>query len=183
MTPWQRRARVFVAVFAVIFAVVVFFAFRRRPPGSTAPPLAHLDPKVVFESTAGHVVQVKGTRENVAIDFEKQVTFRDGSSRLMNVTVTATDRRDGRIFTLTGREGQVTDNPSSYSVHGDVRLTANDGLTATTEHASYSDANGMVHAPGPARFEKGRFAGTGVGMIYDKNKDTITILDGGARRG
>ena len=177
MTPWQRRARVLVALFAIVFAVVVFFAFRRRPPVTAAPQLAPLDPKAVVESTAGHVVQVKGTRENVAIDFEKQVTYKDGSSRLVNVKVTATDRHDGHVFTLTGKEGQVTDNPSAYSIHGDVRLAAQDGLTASTEHAAYSDSNGILHAPGAARFAKGRINGAGVGMIYNKNKDTITILD------
>ena len=176
MTRWQRRARLMVALFAIVFAVVVFFAFRRRP-GTAAPQPAPIDPKAVVESTSGHVVQVKGTRENVAVDFEKQFTYKDGSSRLLNVKVTATDRRDGRVFTLTGKEGQVTDNPSSYSIHGDVRLAAQDGLTASTEHAAYSDSNGILHAPGAARFTKGRIAGTGVGMIYNKNKDTITILD------
>ena len=177
MSRWQRRARLFIAIFAVIFAVVVFFAFRRRPPGPAAPPLAHLDPKAVVESTTGHAVRVKGTREEVVIDFERQVTYKDGSSRLVNVKVTATDRHDGRVFTLTGKEGQVTENPSSYRVDGDVRLTANDGLTASTEHAAYNDTNGMVHAPGRAQFAKGRISGTGVGMIYDKKKDAITILD------
>src|SRR5207247_6035818 len=140
------------------FAVVVFFAFRRRQSGAAAPQLAPLDPKAVVESTSGHVVQVKGTRENVAVDFEKQVTYKDGSSRLLNVKVTATDRRDGRVFTLTGKEGQVTETPTTYSVHGDVRLAASDGLTAAAEHAAYSDASGVVQAPGPTRFSKGRFA-------------------------
>jgi lipopolysaccharide export system protein LptA len=177
MTPWQRRARVLVASFAIVFAVVVFFAFRRQPAGVAAPQLVPLDPKAVVASTGGHVVHVKGTREDVAIDFDRQVSYKDGSSRLMNVKVTATDRRDGKVFTVTGKEGQVTENPSAYDMHGDVRLTAHDGLTASTEHAAYSDTNGMLHAPGAASFAKGRFSGTGLGMIYDKNKDTITILD------
>src|SRR5205823_6375756 len=115
MTPWQRRARLFIAVFAVVFAVVVFFAFRRRPAPSGAV-LEPLEPKAVVQSTTGHVVRVKGTREDVAVDFEREVTYKDGSSKLMNVKVTATSRRDGRVFTLTGKEGQVTDNPSTYSV-------------------------------------------------------------------
>src|SRR5206468_4184822 len=83
--------------------------FRLRH-GAAAPQPAPLDPKAVVESTSGHVVQMKGTRENVAVDFEKQFTYKDGSSRLLNVKVTATDRRDGRVFTLTGKEGQITDN-------------------------------------------------------------------------
>ena len=33
MTRWQRRARFFIAVFAVIFAVVVLFAFRLSKTG------------------------------------------------------------------------------------------------------------------------------------------------------
>ncbi len=177
MTPWQRRIRFFVAVFAVVFAVVVFFAFRKRPSTASLPPVARLEPTAVVESTAGHVVRVKGTREDVAVDFEREVTYKNGSSTLVNVKVTVSNRGEGRTFTLIGKEGKVTDNPSTYEIRGDVRLTASDGLTVTAGQAAYSETSGVVQAPGPAQFAKGRMSGTGVGLVYDKNRDAMTILD------
>ncbi len=38
MALWQRRARLFIAVFVVAFAAVVFFAFQRRGPAAAAMP-------------------------------------------------------------------------------------------------------------------------------------------------
>jgi lipopolysaccharide export system protein LptA len=46
-----------------------------------------------------------------------------------------------------------------------------------TEHATYSDAEAAVNAPGPIEFARGRMNGTGVGMTWDKNADVMTILD------
>jgi len=122
-------------------------------------------------------VRVKGTREDVAIDFEKQVTYANGSSILMNVKVTTTDRTDGRVFTITGKQGRATDNPVTYAIDQDVRLVATDGMTANTEHATYTDSDSTVRAPGPATLGKGRIAATGIGLAYDTSRDVLTILD------
>src|SRR5207248_10286263 len=57
-----------------------------------------------------------------------------------------------RTFTITGKEGRVGNNDSSIVLDGDVRLEGSDGMTAATEHATYADADGTVHAPGPVQF-------------------------------
>ena len=49
-----------------------------------------------------------------------------------------------------------------------MRLAASDGMTVRTEHATYADSDGIVRAPGPVEFTRGRMSGTGVGMTYDK---------------
>lgn len=177
MTTWQRRARLFVALFAVAFAIVVAAAFRQRPPVAGPTPLARLDPKAVVESTGGHLSRVRLSREDLSLDFEKQLTYADGRTKLVGVKVTTTNRGDGRIFTVTGKEGEVRENPSGYTVNGDVRLVASDGLIVKTEQATYADGDATVRAPGPVEFARGRMAGTGVGMTYEKTRDVLTILD------
>jgi lipopolysaccharide export system protein LptA len=172
---WQRRARLFIAVSAAIFAIFVAFMFSRSAPGPSGAPI-QFSGKEVMESRGGEYVRHTGSREDLRIQFEKELTFADGSSSLVNVIVTSTNRSDGRVFTVTGKDGKKQDNPESYVLNGDVKLVANDGLTATTEHATYAASDGTVRAPGPVAFSKGRMSGRGLGMTYEKDRDIMTIL-------
>jgi lipopolysaccharide export system protein LptA len=176
MAPWQRRARLLIAVSAAIFATVVAFMFSRRAPGASGA-IVRMAPKTVMESRGGDYVRRTGSREDLRIQFEKQLTYADGSSTLVNVTVTSTNRADGRVFTVTGKEGTKQDNPERYVLNGEVKLVASDGLTAKTEHATYAASDGTVRAPGPVEFSKGRMSGRGMGMTYDKEHDVMTIVD------
>jgi lipopolysaccharide export system protein LptA len=177
MTRWQRRARLFIAVFAVIFAAVVFFAVKRRNPGSAAPSDPPMTPGTALESTGGRLARFKLSREDLSVDYEKLLTYPDGKSKLLGVRITSTNRSDGRTFVVTGKEAQVLENPTTYAIDGDVKLAASDGLTANTEHATYTESDGTVRAPGPVSFAKGRMSGSGVGMEYDKAQDVMTIRD------
>ncbi len=173
---WQRRARLLIAVGAAIFAVVVAFAVRRRAPGGPGPTVRMAD-KTVMESRGGNYVRRTGSREDLRIQFEKELTYADGSSTLVNVTVTSTNRADGRVFTVTAKEGKRQDNPESYVLNGAVTLVASDGLTAKTEHAMYAASDSTIRAPGPVEFGKNRMSGRGIGMTYDKDRDVMTILN------
>ena len=179
MAVWQRRARFVIAVFAVGFAIAVAFAFQKRSGAPAAAPVplpAANDPGVVVQSTAGSVVRFSKARQDVSVAYDKQITYQDGSTRLVGVKV-VTDQRDGRSFTVTGREGRVGQNESAIVLDGDVRLKASDGFTAATEHAEYADADGFVRAAGPVTFSRGRMTGSSVGMTYDKNTDVLSLLD------
>ncbi len=50
-------------------------------------------------------------------------------------------------------------------------------MTVRTEHATYSDADATVRAPGPVEYMRGHMTGHGVGMTWDKNRDVMSILD------
>ena len=76
----------------------------------------------MIESRGGEYVRHTGSREDLRIEFEKELTYADGSSSLVNVTVTSTNRADGRTFTVTGKDGRKQDNPESYVLDGDVQL-------------------------------------------------------------
>jgi lipopolysaccharide export system protein LptA len=177
MARWQRRARLFIAVFAVIFTVVVVFAFKRRGAVPTTAPDSHMAPGAVIESTGGHLERFKLSREDLTVDYAKLLTYPDGKTKLGGVKITSTNRSDGRTFIVTGKEAQVQENPTTYAIDGDVRLVASDGLTAKSEHATYAESDGTVRAPGPVAFAKGRMSGSGIGMEYDKGQDVMTIRE------
>ncbi len=177
MTRWQRRARVVVALFAVAFAVVLTLAFRRRVAIVAPAPARFTDPNAVVESTAGRSFKVTGTREDVSVEYDRTLTYKDGSSKLLGVRIVTTERGGDRTFTVTANEGHVGQNESVMIVSGAVTLVSSDGFTAKTEHAEYSQLDGIVRAPGVVEFARRGLKGSGVGMTYDNNQDVLVILD------
>src|SRR5215475_13828327 len=116
MTIWQRRARVLVAAFAIAFAVIVLFAFRHRAPAPVTVSVPHTDPNAVVESTSGTVIRFKGTRQDVSVRFDRQLTYPDGSTKLIGVKIETDERAGGRRFAVTAKEGQVAQNESSMAL-------------------------------------------------------------------
>jgi hypothetical protein len=135
MTPWQRRARSFIAIVAVLFAIVVVFELKRRPQ-SPAQSAARTDPGAVVEVTGGRVERFKLSREDVRVAYGRQLTYENGSTKLMDVTISADERAGGRSFTVTGNEANVGQNDSTLEMNGHVQLAASDGMTVRTEHAT-----------------------------------------------
>jgi hypothetical protein len=149
MTRWQRSARLGIGVFAVVFAVFVAREMRRRAPATAVQPAALTDAGAVIETTAGSTTHFSVNREEVAITYEKQFTYADGTSKLQGVTVVFDERKGSRTFTITGKEGRLGKGATSMVLDGAVKMVGSDGMTVLTEHASYADADGVVNAPGP----------------------------------
>jgi len=177
MTRWQRRARLVIAVFGVLFAAFVARQLKPRDAPAGAAPINKVDPKAVIETTNGVLQSFKQSREGAHVTFQKQSVYADGTSKLHGVTIVTQEKNGSRTFTIAGKEGRLGANQTSIALDGDVRLAGSDGMTAVTEHATYVDAEGTVNAPGPVEFARGRMKGTGVGMTWDKNSDVMTILD------
>jgi LPS export ABC transporter protein LptC len=177
MTRWQRRARLVIAVFGVLFAAFVARQLKPRDAPAGAAPISKADPKAIIETTNGILQSFKQSREGAHVTFQKQLVYGDGTSKLQGVNIVTQEKNGSRTFTIAGKEGHLGANQTSLSLDGDVRLAGSDGMTAATEHATYSDAEAAVHAPGPVEFARGRMKGTGVGMTWDKNTDVMTILD------
>src|SRR5262245_52653816 len=98
MTVWQKRARLAVGVFAVAFAVFVALAFRRQPANPPPPPKVELPKGATVVSTSGRLLRWKAAREDVAIEYDKQVAYQDGTVKLLGIKITSSNRADGRTF-------------------------------------------------------------------------------------
>jgi LPS export ABC transporter protein LptC/lipopolysaccharide transport protein LptA len=176
VTPWQKRARAVLALVALGVAGAVGYTLRPRETRVAPAPIERLDPKATIETRGGDVIQLKGSRQDARIEFQSQVTYDTGETKLMGVKVTV-DNRDGRNYTITGKEAQVGKDQASYDLKGDVKLETNDGLTAFANQATYTEAEKIVRAPGPVRFTRGRLSGSGIGFTYDEQRSTMWLLD------
>lgn len=173
---WRKRLRLGIALVGLSVAVFVVYALRPREVRTGAAPLDRLDPTSTVETRGGEAIQLSGSRQDLRVEFDRQVTYGDGLTKLVGVKLMV-DNRSGRNFVVTGNEAAVGTNNSSYDMTGDVTLTASDGLTATAGAASYAEAEGIVRAPGPVQFSRGRMAGAGIGFTYDEQRNIVSLLD------
>ena len=176
MASWQKRAQLVLAVVAIGVIGVVGYTLRPRQARVAPPPIERLDPTATIETRGGDVIQLKGSRQDARIEFESQVTYDTGQTKLVGVKVTV-DNREGRSYTITGKEAQVGKDQASYDLKGDVKLETTDGLTAFAETATYLDTEKIVRAPGPVRFTRGRMSGKGIGFTFDEQRNTLWLLD------
>ncbi|MDP1568568.1 MAG: LptA/OstA family protein [Vicinamibacterales bacterium] len=176
MASWQQRTRLAVGLFAVLFAVGVYFAIGERAAPTAMAPLERLDPTAAVEIQGGDAVRLSGTTRDFAIRYDSSLTYTDGRSRFLGAQVTV-ENRGTRDFEITARELVVGANQATLDMTGAVRMTASDGLVIEGERASYSDAEGRLSVPGAVRFTRGRVEGRGVGLTYDRGRDMVTILD------
>ena len=176
MARWQRRARLGFGLFAAAFAIVLWLVIGERQTSSPPPPVQRLDPKAVSEIKGGDVVQVKGAKRDIRIEFATQVLYQDGSAKYTGFKALIDDR-GGRSFEITGAEARVAAEQSALDVTGNVNVRTSDGLVARTEAATFADADGILRGDGPISFERGRTKGSGIGFRYERSIDRLELLD------
>lgn len=176
MTSWQRRARFVAAAVAIGGAAATYWmtGTRRTPP--PPPPVAELAPAVTARTTAGQAEQTSGPRQDFSLTFKEQVTYSDNRTVATDLKVTVR-QRESQTFVIAGREGTIGAGQSSVALNGDVVLTGHDGLVAKSDTATYADGEGIVRAPGPVTFERGKTHGAGLGFTFDKRRDVLSILE------
>ena len=158
------------------FAVILWFIVGDRQPPPAVQPVERLDPKAASEIRGGDVVQVKGAKRDIRVEFGSQILYTDGRMKYTSFKAYIDDR-GGRSFELTGNEAYVGSELSTYDVRGNVALKTSDGLTAKTPVATFTEAEGVVHGAGAVDFQRGRVSGSAVGFSYDRSLDRLSLLD------
>lgn len=172
---WPRVARAALGAFVVGGAVTVYVALRDReapPPVLTS---VRTDPDAVAETHGGVSRIARGATEDFTVDYARALSYADGTLRFETVTVRVPPR-GGRGFTVTGRTARVTNDQQHVAIEGDVRLTGTDGLVVASDRATYEHDGGIIRVPGAVTFERGRLRGRGVGAIYDRVRDVLSLL-------
>lgn len=164
------------AIFAIVFAVGVYFSIGRRPRPTGPAPQTQADREAVVVSTAGEVILFKGSQQDVRIEHQKRITYQSGRTKFFTTKVTILDRGE-RNFEVTADEAEVAENQSAIDMRGHVVITVSDGLTVKTANAVYTQSDETMRAPGPVEFSRGRMTGTSQGATYDKTRDVLWLVD------
>jgi LPS export ABC transporter protein LptC/lipopolysaccharide transport protein LptA len=174
---WQKRARLGVAIFAVIFAVGVYYAMGERQKAAPLQPIERKDPASTAEVLSGVLNRLSGSDEEFLVSFEDQFSYPDGSQKLLGIRL-ATKNRNGRDFTITAAEALVGANEATYDLQQNIVLKASDGFELHTDLATFSTSDEIVRAPGSVTFTRGKMAGSGVGMTYEERTQILTLASG-----
>jgi lipopolysaccharide transport protein LptA/LPS export ABC transporter protein LptC len=176
---WQKKARFAIAAFVIVFIAIVFVALRQRkaPPPSAAVP-ERRDKDCILENTqSGEFKASKDGKIVFAMKFGAQCSYPDGRTRLGN-GVEITSSRNGKPFTIVSREADVVQSGEDLKTGhfmGAVKMTS-ENTEVTTDDATYDQQAGLLKAPGPVAFKRGRMQGTGVGATYDFNREVLWLL-------
>lgn len=173
----RKYVRLIVAAFGIIFAVFVAMQFRRRAPEQPSTSVTRTDPGAVVESTAGTTTRYKFSRQDVVVSYDRQLTYGDGTVRLVGVKILTDERGSGkRTFNVSAKEGKIGKDEAELTLTGDVNMSASDGMVVRTDQARYAKADGQIRAPGHVEFTRGRLSGSGIGMVYDEGRDVLSLL-------
>src|SRR5262245_49920220 len=103
MARWQRQARLLLAVFAVGFAGALWHLKGERAVQAPVEGVERLDPKAVSEIRGGDVLQVKGEKRDIRVEFGSQILYDDGKTKLTSFKAFIDDR-GGRSLEIGGDE-------------------------------------------------------------------------------
>jgi lipopolysaccharide export system protein LptA len=182
LASWQKRLRLVIALFVVVFAAMVVVSLKKGRPAS-APVAApkKLDEKAILQSGAGNYEYKTAGKVTFSIKFGNQFTYADNRSKFGGgVTVVLPDK-NGRTVTIQSQDAELTRPPDkevgTAVFTGGVKLTTSDGIAVTSATAAYNDDEKMTRIPGPLTFKKGRMTGTSVGGTYDQERAVLWLLD------
>jgi LPS export ABC transporter protein LptC len=173
---WQKRARFGVALFGIVFAVIVYFAIGERQQAAPAARPTRLDPKAIIESAGAILQQFRQAKQDYEITADRQLTYEGGATKLVNIKITVRGR-EGRDFVVTGREAQASEGQKQLKIIGDVKLMASDGFVITAADATFDEEDATVDVPGAVEFSKGGMSGSGIGMKYDQKDDVLALKE------
>ena len=168
----------------VLFASFLVTGLRERRDSMEARSVDRADPEAVIESAGIEFVRSDDQVVIFRLEAARQSTYSDGSVRFFGGVVLNVPERAGRDgFTMTASEAFVEDGQSDFTVSGDVRMGAADGLVAHTGDAGYSEARNLVtmrDPAGPTKLVRAGLEMAGNDVVQDRDRGIIT-LDGDAR--
>jgi lipopolysaccharide export system protein LptA len=173
MTSWQKRLRIGLAVFGILFAGLVYRSIGERPAATSPQPIDRLDPKAILETTQAVLEQVRGTERQFEIKSGRSLSYEDGSAKHFDVEITR--RSDGRVFVITAKEATAGPNQIEFQLSGGVKVVVDDGFELTTESGTFNQDEGIARVPGAVNFKKGHMSGSGLGATYNQKSDVLNI--------
>ena len=173
MTSWQKRLRIGLAIFGIVFAGLVYRSIGERPAITPPEPPERLDKKALLETRQTVVEQVRGNEREFEIKSSRTLSYEDGSAKHIDVVITR--RTEGRVFVITAREAQAGPKQIDLELSGGVKVSVSDGFELMTDRATFNQSESVARVPNEVTFKKGLMSGSGLGATYDQRNDVLTL--------
>ena len=84
--------------------------------------------------------------------------------------------KDGRTFTVTGRQGKVYQDTKNMELQGDVVVTSSDGYRLKTNSVAYDHQGRKIETLDPIELDGEQFWLKGRGMRVDMEAQTVRVF-------
>ena len=175
MTSWQKRLRVGLAVFGILFAGLVYRSIGERRVAPPVRPAERTDRTAEVETTNAEMQQVRGTEQEFEIKSERTLTYADKSVKHVNVVITV--HKEGRSYVVTAKEASAGPNQVELQLAGSVKIAVSDGFELMTENGTFNQSESIARAPGAVTFKKGHMSGSGANATYNQKDDVLNIAE------
>ncbi len=175
MTSWQKRLRVGLAVFGILFAGLVYRSIGERRVAGPVRPAERTDRNAVMETREAEAQQVRGTEQDFEIKSERTLTYADNSLKHVNPVITV--HREGRVYVVTAKEASAGPNQVELQLTGSVKISVSDGFELMTESGTFNQNDSIARAPGAMTFKKGHMSGSGSNATYNQKDDVLNIAE------
>ena len=176
MRGWQSYIRLALALFIVGVGVAVAVNLRDRAEPVAAVIVERADPNATIQTRGSRVVQTDSLGDNLTVLSERQLTYPDGTLRMIEgVEVAVEDRGDREGFSLRGMEASVDGKQTEVTLTGSVQFSSAGGLRAISESAIYTEADGVVRMPERASFEREGMKASAEGSEYYRGDDLLQL--------
>ena len=138
MTSWQKRLRVGLAVFGILFAGLVYRSIGERRVAAPVRPAERTDPQAVIETRQAELQQVRGTEQQFEIRSDRTLTYADNSLKHINVVITV--HKEGRDYVVTAQEASAGPNQVELQLSGAVKIAVSDGFELITESGTFNQS-------------------------------------------
>ncbi len=175
MTSWQKRLRVGLAVFGILFAGLVYRSIGERRIAPPVRPAERTDPKAEVETKNAEMQQVRGADREFEIRSERTLTYADRSLKHVNVVITV--HKEGRNYVVSAQEATAGPNQVELQLSGAVKIAVSDGFELMTDRGTFNQDQSIARAPGAVTFKKGHMSGSGSNATYNQKDDVLDIAE------
>src|SRR5262245_32072064 len=175
MTSWQKRLRVGLAVFGILFAGLVYRSIGERRVAGPVRPAERTDPAAVMETRQAEAQQVRGTEQDFQIKSDRTLTYADNSLKHVDPVITV--HRGERSYVVTAKEASAGPNQVELQLTGAVKISVSDGFELNTERGTFNQNESIARAPGAVTFKKGHMSGSGSNATYNQKDDVLNIAE------
>src|SRR5262245_10068677 len=175
MTSWQKRLRVGLAIFGILFAGFVYRSLGERRVAGPVRPAERTDRNAIIETRNAEAQQVRGTEQDFEIKSERTLTYEDNSLKHINPVITV--HREGRVYVVSAKEASAGPNQVELQLKGSVKISVSDGFELMTDSGTFNQNESIARAPGAMTFKKGHMSGSGSNATYNQKDDVLNIAE------
>ncbi len=121
-------------------------------------------------------VEDKQGRKTWELEAKSIQQYQDQNMMLLEEVNVTFFTKEGRSFTISGRQGKIHQDSKNVELVGDVVLTSSDGYRMKTRSISYRHAEKIVSTSDPVEIEGDQIRLVGKGMWVDMEAKIFKVL-------